>query len=250
MTRVRPSRSSAPWRAVSRELGESLPEVRHPLGERAILQEVDFFLGKVDRGFGPHPQLEHALRQLVHLHREFALQRAQRGARGLCRAAVDQVGDRFGLREVELVVEVCALRELAGLRRSRTEFEHAAQQQVEHDRAAVPVQFEHVLAGERMRRREEQRQRRCRSARPSAPRRCEAPRRAAAARRPTETRRSIGTAGPETRTMPMPPRPAAVAIAAIVSVSRCAGQVAGVGSVPSTRNCCSGNCRNCRASCE
>ena len=69
--------------------------------------------GKSIAASDPHPQFEHALRQLVHLRREFALQRAQCRPRRLRRAAVDQVGDRFGLREVELVVEVGALRELA-----------------------------------------------------------------------------------------------------------------------------------------
>jgi len=47
------------------------------------------------------------------------LQRAQSRACRLRRSAVDQVSDRFGLREVELVVEEGALRELARSRRAR-----------------------------------------------------------------------------------------------------------------------------------
>ena len=61
-------------------------------------EEVDFFFGKIDGGLDPHAQLEHALREFVHERGKFALQRAQRRARSLLRAAVDEVGDGLGLR--------------------------------------------------------------------------------------------------------------------------------------------------------
>ena len=90
------------------------------------------------------------------MRREFALQRTQRSARRLGRAAVDEVGHGFGLREVELVIEVGALRELAGCRHSSTKREHPLQQQLHDDGTAMAMEFEHVLARERMRCREEQ----------------------------------------------------------------------------------------------
>ena len=67
------------------------------------------------------------------LHRDgkLALHRAQRGARRLDRAAVDQIGDRFGLGQVELVVEESAAGELARLGHASTELQCCA-------RAACP----------------------------------------------------------------------------------------------------------------
>jgi hypothetical protein len=73
---------------------------------------------------------------------------------------IDQVGHGLGLGQVELAVEKGAQRELARLRQAqvarRAEFEAARQQQLQHHRAAVGLQFEHVLAGVGIRRGEEQ----------------------------------------------------------------------------------------------
>ena len=104
--------------------------------------------------------------------------RARARISGRCRARrclgarVDQVGDGFGLREVELVVEESALGELA--RRGDAQsgqallarrivtlargLEAARDQQLQHDRATVRLELEDVFAGVRMRRREEDRQ--------------------------------------------------------------------------------------------
>jgi len=65
------------------------------------------------------------LSERAHLAREFAGERAQRGAGGLGRARGDQVGDRFRLHEVELAVVERALRELAGARQPRAELDGA-----------------------------------------------------------------------------------------------------------------------------
>ena len=66
--------------------------------------------------------------------------------------AADQVRDRLRLHEVELVVVVGALGELARPREPRAELERARDEQVHDDRAAVAVQLEHVLAREGIRR--------------------------------------------------------------------------------------------------
>ena len=141
-----------------RKFGESLPHVPHALAESAVREEIDFFLGKIDGRLDPEPQQQHGLGEFVHARGELALQRAQCRARRLRGSAVDQVGDRFSLREVELVVEVGALRELTGSSRARTESQHPLQQQLHDHGAAVPLQLEHVFAGERMRAGKEQRQ--------------------------------------------------------------------------------------------
>ncbi len=94
----------------------------------------------------------------MHLAGKLALQGTYRGTRGLGGAAFDQVRNRLGLDQVELVVEKGAFREFTGTCGARAELQHACQQQVEHHRTAVGVQFQHMLAGEGGGRREIQHQ--------------------------------------------------------------------------------------------
>ena len=136
----------------------------------ALLEKVDLLFGKVERGLDQRAQLDEALRQRVDVARERAGQRARRRARGRFGVGVDQVGDRLGLRQVELAVEERAQRELAGLRQSQARraarrlasisrrLQAARKQQLQHHRAAMGLQLEHVFAGVRVRRRKEQRQ--------------------------------------------------------------------------------------------
>jgi hypothetical protein len=77
----------------------------------------------------------------------FALQRPLRRARGRGRTAVDQVGNGFGLAEVELVVDEGTARELAGFGPSGAKRNDARHEQFADDRAAVRVQFEYIFAG-------------------------------------------------------------------------------------------------------
>ena len=97
------------------------------------------------------------LNQRIDLPAEIALQRAQRGARRLLGSAVDQIGDGFGLGEIDFIVEKGAFAEFAGARQTRAQANHFAQQAIENHRPAMALQFEHVFAGERMRSGEKQR---------------------------------------------------------------------------------------------
>ena len=54
-------------------------------------------------------------------------------------------------RQVELVVEECTLAEFAVSGQAHTQLDTTLQQHVQHHRAAMAVQFQHILAGERMR---------------------------------------------------------------------------------------------------
>src|SRR5690606_27165425 len=80
-----------------------------------------------------------------------------RGARGLFAAALDQIGHRLGLGEVELAVEERPLGKLAGPRQPRPDLDHAPQQQVHHYGATVALQFQDIFAGKGVGRLEEQR---------------------------------------------------------------------------------------------
>ncbi len=105
----------------------------------AIGEEVDFFLGEVDGGFDIDAQGNQLLGQCMYPAREFALQGTQCIARGLLRAGLDQIGDGFGLGQVELVVEERALAELARSRLAGAQFQTTLHQQVEYHGAAVPL---------------------------------------------------------------------------------------------------------------
>ena len=124
-------------------------QARHQVG---VAQRVDLLVGKVERRLDQHAQLDQLVHQAMDLARKLAGQRAQRRAGRLRRAGLDQVGNRLGLGQVQLVVEKGTAGELARLRQPRTEFQAASQQLLHHHWAAVALQFEHVLAGKGMRR--------------------------------------------------------------------------------------------------
>jgi hypothetical protein len=80
-----------------------------------LAQEVDFFFRKVERGLHQHAQVDQRIAQCVDLVRERARERAAGAARRRLGAGVDQVGNRLGLRQVDLVVEKGPLGEFARL---------------------------------------------------------------------------------------------------------------------------------------
>jgi hypothetical protein len=79
-------------------------------------QEIDVFVGKIQRRLDVHPQLRQRFDYGVDAPGKLAIQGAAGGARRGIAAGGDQVGNRFGLGQVELVVEEGALGELAGTR--------------------------------------------------------------------------------------------------------------------------------------
>ena len=112
-----------------------------------VAEKIDLFLGKVDGGFHVGAQVDQRVGEPLHHARELALQRAHRGARGFARAGVDEIGDGFGLRQIDLVVVERALGEFAGPRAACAELEAAFDQRLDDHRPAVTLQLEHVLAG-------------------------------------------------------------------------------------------------------
>ena len=138
--------------------GEHVGELRAQLGqspgEFGRGEEIDFLFGKVDRGLDPDAQADRRLGDRAHAIGERAVETAHRRPRGRFGAGRDQIGDRFGLGQIEASVEERALGEFAGSRLARAELDHAREQPAQCDRAAVRLQLDDVLAGERMRRRE------------------------------------------------------------------------------------------------
>ena len=156
-TTCRPERSRLPCCARASVSVERAAQPLEPAAGVGAVQRIDLLLGEVERSLGERAQLDQLIDERADRAGELAAQAAHRAPRGGLGRRVDHVGDRFGLREVELVVEKGAARELAGLREPRAELERAAQQHREDERAAVALELEHVLAGVGMRRGEVER---------------------------------------------------------------------------------------------
>ncbi len=147
MATRRPSLSRTP-RCASRSSSASC--ARNRCNFRLISRigkEVDFFLGKIDRRLDMHAQGDQRVLQRIHLAREHAFHRTQRGACTGLRTRGDEIGHGFGLGEIELAVEEGALGEFAWARQARPECAYPSQQGIEQDRTAMALQFQHVLAG-------------------------------------------------------------------------------------------------------
>jgi hypothetical protein len=118
----------------------------------AVAHDIDFFLRKVQRRLDAHAQIDQPLDQRMNFPRKVAGHRAHRGTcrrRGL---RGDQVSHRFGLNQIQLVVEEGPARELARLGNPRTELDAARQQHLHHYRSAMALELKHILAGEGLRR--------------------------------------------------------------------------------------------------
>ncbi len=126
-----------------------------------LLQKIELFFREIERRFDQHAQFDQGRSQRVRAARELAGERADRGARRTLGRRIDQVRYSLGLRQVEPVVQKCALREFPGLCDAQSNrparLQTAREQHAQHDRSAMTLQLEHVLAGIRVRRRKVQR---------------------------------------------------------------------------------------------
>ena len=133
------------------ETPQGVVDAREAPGSVGFLQEVDFFFGEVEGGLDQHAQGEQLFGQVIDLPREDALKRSGGGSGGLLSAGFDEVGNGLGLHEVELVVQEGAFGEFAGLGQADAEgstyLQHAAQQDLLDDGAAVALQLQDVFAG-------------------------------------------------------------------------------------------------------
>ncbi|MNP51747.1 hypothetical protein D3C76_1460920 [compost metagenome] len=75
----------------------------------------------------------------MHTSRKGALQGAQCVASRLCRTGFDQVGDGFGLGQVELIVQERTFAEFSRSGQTTAEFKTALKQHIQDNRASVPL---------------------------------------------------------------------------------------------------------------
>ena len=70
-----------------------------------LFQKIDLFLGKVQGGFNQHAQADQCITKGMNVTGKLAQQGAARAAGGRLGAGVDQVCNRFGLRQIDLPVQ-------------------------------------------------------------------------------------------------------------------------------------------------
>ena len=114
----------------------------------AIGKEVDFFFREINSCLDVNAQADQLLGQVMHTQRKRTLQRAQCVTCSLCRAGLDQVGNRFSLCEVEFVVQERTFTEFSRPCQAATQLQAALQQHIQNHGPAVALQFQDVLAGE------------------------------------------------------------------------------------------------------
>jgi hypothetical protein len=134
-------------RRLAKEISQRLDEA----GQGALLVlsigRVDLFFRKIDARLHMRAQIGEAGNQPMDPCRKGAGERTHRASRGFGAGGIDEVGDAFGLREVDPVVEECPVRELARLRDARSQLGAALQQLPHHHRPAMPLQLQDILAG-------------------------------------------------------------------------------------------------------
>ena len=127
-----------------------------PLRQRLVGEKIHVVVGEIDGCFDVHAQLDELPLQFGARRGKGAGERAQRGLCGLLRAAGDEIGNRFGLGKVELVIEKRAFGELPRPGAPGAVFDGSGDQRLNDDRPAVAVQFDDVFAREGSRRRKPQ----------------------------------------------------------------------------------------------
>ncbi len=115
---------------------------------RGVFDDIDLLFGKIECCFDQHAQFDQALDQGMNGLRKLSGQRTQRSPNRLRRRCLNQVGNRLGLCEIELVVEICAAGKFARLCKTRAKLKAAGEQELQNHRAAVSLEFQHIFAGE------------------------------------------------------------------------------------------------------
>src|ERR1700694_4865209 len=183
------------------------------------MDEVHILLWKIQRRFDEHSELHQSVEERVYLAGEFADQAARCRANTGGRRGTDEIGHRFRLSEVDFIVEECALGELTRLgkgrarasrQRCRASARTAAPPCPCSSRTFSPVYDAGAGKNNAMP---------LSSVSPCAPWNAALVATRGASGRPIMPLTIPVRSGPETRTMPMPPRPGGVAIAAMTSVS-------------------------------
>ncbi len=73
--------------------------------DSAVREEIDLLIREVDSGFNIDPQVSKCFHKMIDTGGENALQGVHCRTRRLLRAGINQVSNRFGLRQIELVIQ-------------------------------------------------------------------------------------------------------------------------------------------------
>jgi hypothetical protein len=115
-----PGPQQASLAAACQNLLERGAQTRQARGGIVAMQRVHVLLGEIERCLGQRPQLDQLRNQSIDRAGEFSCQRAKGAARRFRAGCIDQIRNRFSLRQVHAPVEESAARELPGLGESRS----------------------------------------------------------------------------------------------------------------------------------
>ena len=134
ITACSPSRSFCPRCAATPSCAIVARSAARRARSCGIAQRVQRFVGEIDQRFHLDAHCEQLRGERIDASRELAVQRATCGARRLFAAGGDQVGDGFGLGQVELAVAECAFAVFARARHPRAEFAATRDQSLQQRR--------------------------------------------------------------------------------------------------------------------
>ncbi len=110
-------------------------------------ENVDLFFRKIDCRLDVDTQVGEPVGEVGDPFRKQAVERSACGAGSGIGTGGDQIGDRFGLGQIELAVEEGTFGEFAGPRWPRPQFQTPSQHRIQQVRIAVSLQFEGVFTG-------------------------------------------------------------------------------------------------------
>src|SRR6478735_11007447 len=129
------------------EIVQRFPDLREPASRIVPLKGIEVLLWKIEHRFGQRPKLDKLRDDGRDRRREFAGQRANRGAGSFLARSINQVGDRISLGKVEPALEERPAGELAGLGKTCPPVQAGAQQGLHDHGTAVSLQLQNGLAG-------------------------------------------------------------------------------------------------------
>ncbi|OLB60903.1 MAG: hypothetical protein AUI11_11970 [Acidobacteria bacterium 13_2_20CM_2_66_4] len=114
--------------------------------ERSGLDEVISLVREIDRRLEPRDEVEERGVEACDRGRQRPLELIEGGARLERRHRIDQIGDGFGLHQIDPAVEERAKRELAGLGKARAPIDCRFDDRAQDHRASVRAHFDDIVA--------------------------------------------------------------------------------------------------------
>ena len=143
---VQPFAKEAPAPGVVQQRRQSGHQRVDRRRKRAGIDKMITLLGKIDRRLEARDQIEERRVDVRDRARQRAVELIEGRARLQRRRRLNQIGDRFGLHQIDPSIEKRAQRKLAGLRQARAACNRGADHRMKDHRAPVRAQLDDVVS--------------------------------------------------------------------------------------------------------